>query len=131
MKINDEEKEISEINMTPFVDIILVVLIIFMATATFMVEGKIPLDLPKAKTGEAGKNIERIEISIKKDGSIYITDKKVSPEELKQELEKIKSENKVVALRSEKETPFQNVVTVIDICRSVGIEKYVIETKKE
>ena len=70
MKIFEEnEKEISEINMIPLVDIVLVILIIFMATATFMVEGKIPLDLPKAKTGEPSKQLQkRIEITIKKDG---------------------------------------------------------------
>lgn len=68
MKITDEnDREISEINMIPLVDIVLVILIIFMATATFMVEGKIPLDLPKAKTGEPSKQLQkRIEITIKK-----------------------------------------------------------------
>ncbi len=132
MKITDEnDKEISEINMIPLVDIVLVILIIFMATATFMVEGKIPLDLPKAKTGEPAKQLQkRIEITIKKDG-IYYEGQKVTPEQLKNILEKIKPENQVVSLRSEKNVIFQDVVTVIDVCRQVGIEKYVIETKKE
>lgn len=132
MKITDEnDKEISEINMIPLVDIVLVILIIFMATATFMVEGKIPLDLPKAKTGEPAKQLQkRIEITIKKDG-IYYEEQKVKPEQLKNILEKIKPENQVVSLRSEKDVIFQDVVTVIDVCRQVGIEKYVIETKKE
>jgi len=133
MKLIDEnEKEISEINMIPLVDIVLVILIIFMATATFMVEGKIPLDLPKAKTGEPAKSTQkRIEIIIKKDG-IYFEGQKVTPEELKQKLQAIKAdENQVVTLRSEKDVIFQDVVTVIDICRQVGLEKYIIETKKE
>lgn len=132
MKLTDEnDKEISEINMIPLVDIVLVILIIFMATATFMVEGKIPLDLPKAKTGEPAKQLQkRIEITIKKDG-IYYEGQKVTPEQLKGILEKTKSDNQIVSLRSEKDVIFQDVVTVIDVCRQVGIEKYVIETKKE
>jgi biopolymer transport protein ExbD len=134
MKITDENgKEISEINMIPLVDIVLVILIIFMATATFMVEGKIPLDLPKAKTGEPSKQLQkRIEITIRKDG-IYFMDTKIDLNTLKTQLEKEKqnTENPVVALRSEKDVPFQDVVSVIDVCRQVGLEKYVIETKKE
>lgn len=132
MKLTDEnDKEISEINIIPLVDIVLVILIIFIATATFMVEGKIPLDLPKAKTGEPAKQLQkRIEITIKKDG-IYYEGQKVTPEQLKGILEKTKSNNQIVSLRSEKDVIFQDVVTVIDVCRQVGIEKYVIETKKE
>ena len=49
------ESEIAEINMTPFVDIILVILVIFMVTATFVTQGKIPLNLPQATSSENRK----------------------------------------------------------------------------
>ena len=128
--IDDDDREISEINMTPFVDIILVVLIIFMATATFIVEQKIPLDLPKAQTGEAIEEEKTIEVSIKEDGSIYLNNKKLS---LKQLEEKAKSLNKkaVVIIRSDKDTKFQNIVSVIDIFRKNGFEKYAVETTNQ
>ncbi len=130
--IDEDDKEISEINMTPFVDIILVVLIIFMATATFIVEGKIPVSLPEAKTGEKSKKLERkIVITIKADGTYYLNDEKVPLDQLKQKLKKLKTDGSFVILRSDKNTTFQNFVSVIDICREVGIEQYMIETKKD
>jgi biopolymer transport protein ExbD len=130
--IDNDDKEISEINMTPFVDIVLVLLIIFMATATFMVEGKIPLNLPKASTAEAKEIKEKkVEITIKKDGSLYYNNKPITLAQLKEELKGLKGKDITVILRSDKETKFENVVTIIDICRKEGIEKYMIDTEKE
>ncbi len=130
--IDDDEKEIAEINMTPFVDIVLVLLIIFMATATFMVEGKIPLNLPKASTAEAKEIKEKkIEITIKKDGKLYLNNKPIHFAQLKEELKGLKEKDITVVLRSDKDTKFENVVKIIDLCRQEGIEKYMIETQKE
>lgn len=128
--LDEDDKEISEINMTPFVDIILVVLIIFLATATFIVEGKIPLNLPKAETSQS-KQIKqkKMVITIKKDGSIYINDQKGSINILKEKIKNL-SKNTVVVLRADRDVPFQKVVSVIDTCRSQGIERYSIETSK-
>ncbi len=129
--IDEDDKEISDINMTPFVDIILVVLIIFMVAATFIVEGKIKLNLPKSKTAETGKVTEKkIEISIKKTGEIFLGTLPVTEKELKEKLLSLKDKKALVILRSDKDTKFQNVVTVIDICREVGLENYLIETQK-
>lgn len=125
--IDDEEKEISEINMTPFVDIILVVLIIFMATATFIVERKIPLDLPEAETGEASKDKETIELVIKENGKILLNNKQTSIEELKNKIKTL-NKNKIVLIRSDKDTKFQHIVSIIDIFRKAGFEKYAVET---
>ena len=129
--IDDNEKEIAEINMTPFVDIVLVILIIFMATATFIVEGKIPLNLPKAETSEAKEIKEnKIEISIKKDGTIYLNGSKINKNQLEKKLENLKKKETVVILRADKDTPFENIVFVVDKCRKLGLEKYLIETDK-
>lgn len=129
--IDKDEREISEINMTPFVDIILVILIIFLATATFIVEGKIPLDLPKAKTSEPAKQLQnKIEITIRKDG-IFFEGNKVDIDTLRARLQKISDPQQVVVLKSEKDVIFQDVVSVIDVCRQAGLEKYIVQTKKE
>lgn len=122
-------KEISDINMTPFVDIVLVLLIIFMSVATFIVEGKIPVNLPKAKTSQSSSKDNSITITIKKDGELYINDQKISQEDLIKALSKYK--DKTVVLRASKETPFQYVVNVIDACRQNSITHYLIETKKD
>ncbi|ACO04428.1 MAG TPA: biopolymer transporter ExbD [Persephonella sp.] len=129
--IDEDDKEISEINMTPFVDIILVVLIIFMATATFIVEGKIPLNLPKAETGEPKEiKVKRIEITILKTGELFINDKKINPDLLEEKLKQLKGKDTVVVLRADQSIEFQKVVSIIDTCRKVGLEKYMIETKR-
>ena len=134
MKLIDEnEKEISEINMTPFVDIILVILIIFMATATFIVEKKIPLNLPEAKTGgDIQTKSNQLIISITKSGT-FIDNEKVNLKRLKEILsKKVKSKkNSIIVLRADKDVKFQKVVDVIDICRELGLEKYIVETKGE
>lgn len=131
MKDFDQDKEISEINMTPFVDIVLVILIIFMATATFMVEGKIPVNLPKAKTSQRTVSSKKsITISIKKDGTIFIDGILVNGN-LEQAISKVANKETTIMLQASKDTPFQNVVSVIDACRELGIDKYMIETKKE
>jgi len=128
--IDDDDKEISEINMTPFVDIILVVLIIFLATATFIVEGKIPLNLPKADTAET-KEIKqkKVVITIKKDGTIYLNDKKVNLDQLKPLISKLPDKT-IVVLRADRDVQFQKIVSVIDLCRSEGLERYTIETTR-
>jgi len=131
MKEFDQDKEISEINMTPFVDIVLVILIIFMATATFMVEGKIPVNLPKAKTSQRTVNSTKpVVIAIKKDGAILINNQPLAGN-LETVLSQVANKNSTVVLQASKDTPFQNVVSVIDACRELGIDKYMIETKKE
>ena len=129
--IDEDDKEISEINMTPFVDIILVVLIILMAKATFIVEGKIPLNLPKAETGEPKEiKVKRIEITILKTGELFINDKKINPDLLEEKLKQLKGKDTVVVLRADQSIEFQKVVSIIDTCRKVGLEKYMIETKR-
>ncbi|WP_457621096.1 ExbD/TolR family protein [Persephonella sp.] len=129
--IDEDDKEISEINMTPFVDIILVVLIIFMATATFIVEGKIPLNLPKAETGEPKEiKVKRIEITILKTGELFVNERKIDPDLLERKLNELKGKDTVVILRADQDIEFQKVVSIIDTCRKLGLEKYMIETKR-
>ena len=129
--IDEDDKEISEINMTPFVDIILVVLIIFMATATFIVEGKIPLNLPKAETGEPKEiKVNRIEITLLKSGEIFINGEKTDPDKLEDKLRFFRKKDNIVILRIDQDIKFQKVVSLIDVCRKLGLEKYMIEAKR-
>ncbi len=128
--LDDDDREISEINMIPFVDIILVVLIIFLATATFIVEGKIPLNLPKSETAETGETKgKKLIITIKNDGSIFLDDSRISVETLRKKIRGV-GKDSIIILRADRDVPFQKVVDVIDACRSEGVEKYTIETMR-
>lgn len=129
-----EDNEISEINMTPFVDIVLVILVIFMATATFVAQSKIPISLPKAsKYKELSKPAKPIIITIDKEGILYFNDKKIDTKNLSAILQKnsdIASKDGVV-LRSDAKTEFEHVVKVIDICKQNNISRFSIQTQEQ
>jgi len=112
-------KALSEINITPFVDVMLVLLIIFMVTAPLLQQG-IDVNLPQAK----GKEIapaERIVITVKKDGKIYMEKAAITLETLKSNLSK--TGNKEVFLKADKDVPYGIVVAVMGELREIGIEK--------
>lgn len=128
-----EDNEISEINMTPFVDIVLVILVIFMATATFVTQGKIAISLPKASaSADAKEPLKLLVISIDKEGLLYVDDKLIDRQTLSEELlKKSDTATKGVILRSDAKTSFEYVVNVIDICKQNNISKFSIQTQTE
>lgn len=110
---------LSEINVTPFVDVMLVLLIIFMVTAPLMQQG-IDVDLPQAKGKELSPT-ERIIITVKKNGKIYVNKSSVTLKTLKTKLSK--KTNKEVFLKADKDVPYGLVVMVMGELREIGIEK--------
>ena len=82
----------SEINVTPFVDVMLVLLIVFMVTAPLLTVG-IPVDLPKIKANALTDQKDPIEITVKLDGSLYLGESKVEVENLVPRLNAITDQN--------------------------------------
>jgi len=121
MKFNREKNVLSEINVTPFVDVMLVLLVIFMVTAPLLQQG-IDVNLPKAK----GKDLppeERITLIIKKGGVIYMNDNSVSLSEMRKKLDAISKLNPNVFLKADKDVPYGFVVEVMGEIKEAGIEK--------
>jgi biopolymer transport protein TolR len=110
---------LSEINVTPFVDVMLVLLIIFMVTAPLLQQG-IDVTLPQAR-GKEMPPAERVIITVKKDGNIYLDKTTVTLETLKSNLSK--TSNKEVFLKADKDVPYGIVVTIMGELREIGIEK--------
>ena len=121
MKFNRDRDVLSEINVTPFVDVMLVLLVIFMVTAPLLQQG-IEINLPKAK----GKDLppeERITLTVKKGGSIYMNETPVSLDEMRKKLGAISKLNPNVFLKADKDVPYGFVVEVMGEIKDSGIEK--------
>ena len=122
---NKTRTVLSQINVTPFVDVMLVLLIIFMVTAPLLQEG-IDVNLPKVTASSLALTEEEpLVITIDKDGKILINNNKLDLAELKGKLEVIyqKKMNKVVLLKADKDVSYGSVVKVIAEIRKAGIEK--------
>jgi biopolymer transport protein TolR len=121
MKADRNRGVLSEINVTPFVDVMLVLLIIFMVTAPLLQQG-IDVNLPQAK----GKDLpteERITLVVKKGGIIFMNDKPMSMSEIKEKLTAISKLNPNVFLKADKDVPYGFVVQVMSDIKEAGIEK--------
>jgi biopolymer transport protein TolR len=121
MKLNRHRDVLSEINVTPFVDVMLVLLVIFMVTAPLLQQG-IDVNLPRAK----GKDLppeERITLVVKRGGVIYMNDNPVSMTEMREKLEAIGKLNPNVFLKADKDVPYGFVVEVMGEIKEAGIEK--------
>ncbi|MBF0566164.1 MAG: protein TolR [Nitrospirae bacterium] len=112
---------LSEINVTPLVDVMLVLLIIFMVTAPMMKQG-LDIDLPKTK-GSSMPNQDRFTITIKKDGDIYLNKEKMSQQELVKKLKAISNVNPDVYLEADKSVSYGKVAEIMAEVKAAGIEK--------
>ncbi|MGD1074786.1 MAG: ExbD/TolR family protein [Thermodesulfovibrionales bacterium] len=121
MRVEKNRSAMSEINVTPFVDVMLVLLIIFMVTAPLLQQG-IDINLPKAKGKELPPE-ERITLVIKKGGTLYMNDSPVSLTDMKKKLESISKLNPNVFLKADESVPYGLVVEVMGEVKDAGIEK--------
>ena len=121
MKFTRDKQVLSEINVTPFVDVMLVLLVIFMVTAPLLQQG-IDVNLPKAKGKEMPPE-ERITLIVKKGGIIYMNDNPVSLTEMGKKLKALSSSNPNVFLKADKDVPYGFVVEVMGEIKEAGIEK--------
>jgi len=114
----------SDINVTPFVDVMLVLLIIFMVTAPMMIEG-LNVDLPEATAKPLDSEKEHLVITIDKNHLVYINDFKVSVDFLGEKLNKMLQgrSDREVYLKADKNIPYGIVVQVMAEIKKAGIEQ--------
>ena len=123
---------LSEINVTPFVDVMLVLLIIFMVTAPMMHQG-IDVDLPETSTLPLRVTDEPLILTVKKDGSTFVGRKEIQPEDLKEKLAAIFEgrDSKELFLRADKASPYGAVVKALAAAREAGASKLGMVTEPE
>jgi biopolymer transport protein TolR len=122
IKRRETDTSLSEINVTPLVDVMLVLLIIFMVTAPMMQSG-ISIDLPQAESQSAPAD-EGLTLSITRDKYIHIQDTVVNQFLLEQKLEEYfyGKERKVVFIRADEQLPYGFVIHILDIIKKTGVE---------
>jgi len=128
---DDDDEILSGINITPFVDVVLVVLIIFLVTATYIITRSIPMDLPKAATGE--QVITTLAISIDARGVVYLDGAPITEAELAQRLPEIKAHKPDVraVIAADGGVEYRRVMRLMDLCRKSGIARLAFNIKSE
>ncbi len=122
-----DDDVISDINITPFVDIILVVLIIFMVTATYIVAPSIKVTLPDAATGD-GTEESSLGLTLAADGTLYLNGEEVNEGKLRMVIreERARSKDVVCLIAADKTVMHGDVVGLIDLVKQEGVARFAI-----
>ncbi|MCL1981284.1 MAG: protein TolR [Proteobacteria bacterium] len=119
-----KQRLVADINVTPLVDVMLVLLIIFMVTAPMMTQG-LEVDLPEATTKALRQQEEPLVVTIKKEGDVYLKKEKMTPAALQQQLRIMSPEAKKegIYLRADKNVPYGVVTSTMADIHAAGFDK--------
>ena len=123
-------KSISEINVTPFVDVMLVLLIIFMVTAPLLTAG-IKINLPESASVLKNEKNDPVTVSINSKGEIFIQKKKISPNDLIKKLIALKGQNKdlKIYIKGDKNLNYGKIMDLMSFINKSGFKKVALVTK--
>ena len=122
--------QMSEINVTPFVDVMLVLLIVFMVTAPLLTVG-IPVDLPNVKANALTDQKDPLEITVKLDGTVYLSESEVKVENIVSRLNAITDQNTEarIYLRGDRVVAYGRIMEIMAIINSAGYKKVALVTQ--
>lgn len=129
-KCKKTQKKFDQINVIPFIDIMLVLLVMVLTTATFIKQGVIPVNLPKASASDKKEEKKEVTVYVNAKGELFFEKEKVDLKALETKLAEV-SQRQTVILRSDKESRFQDFVSVMDILKKLGHEQLYIVTKND
>ncbi len=135
MNIRPKQKEALDVNITPLIDVVFLLLIFFMVSTTFKHESEITINLPESSSVSPPQDDNIIEIAIDSKGTYYIDKRQVVNTELKtvmRALEKIAGDRKtpVILISADAQTPHQSVIVAMDAARKLGFVNLSIATKQ-
>ena len=115
---------LSQINVTPLVDVMLVLLVIFMVTAPIIQQG-VSVDLPKTRAAGLNSQEDPLVVGLTKDGTVYLNDNQIAVADLRGKLTAIGRErpDRAVLLRADRSVPYGDVVGIIAAIKESGINK--------
>jgi biopolymer transport protein ExbD len=123
-------KRFAQVNVIPFIDIMLVLLAIVLTTATFISQGRIALELPRAEHTEAMSSEESVEIAVDKDGGFFLDQAPIAKDALAEKLAALDKETPVV-LYVDRSARFASFVTIVDLLKANQLEKLSIVARGE
>jgi len=123
-------KPLGQINVIPFIDIMLVLLAVVLTTATFVAQGRIPIELPKATQAQVLEEVEVLELHITAAGELYLRDSLVDLQALQEELLLHAGKSMPVRLRVDASAEFSDFVAVIDLLKGNGFSNVSIVTRQ-
>jgi biopolymer transport protein ExbD len=128
-----KQRVVSEINITPFTDVILVLLIIFMITTPLILQSSIKVNLPEAASGKPFTNARQINITVSNDNSVYIDNQLVTRKDLISQVRMAHSDNPdvEVILFSDRMVRFKNIVSILDDLNEIGVKNLNIAARVE
>jgi biopolymer transport protein ExbD len=119
------DRELNQINVIPLVDVMLVLLVIVLTTATFISTGQIPVDLAQAKEVGDRKDVP-IVITLNAEGSLFVNDRAVTADGLKERL-RAEPRASAVVVRADKTTLLERFVSLVDDVRRLGFQHVSLE----
>ncbi len=126
------DEEITGINVTPLVDVVLVLLIIFMVTANFIVRETMEVDLPRA--ANAGETVQGlVAVVMDRQGRLYLDGEEVSEAQLRSKVaESVKKDAETRAILSaDQALPYGEVMHLIDVVKGEGVSRFALNIEKE
>ena len=128
----EDQGLMSSINVTPFVDVVLVLLVIFMVTAPMLVKEILDLHLPKTSTGD-GAAVPTLAVAVNRSGN-FLLDGQLVDDAALQEAAKLalaKNTEAQAIIAADSEVPYGRVVKAIDLLKSVGLDKFAVQIERE
>lgn len=123
MEIARRKRLITEINMVPFIDIVLVLLIIFMILSPFLAQSQIPVNLPRAATSRPGDDENPFRLRVTRDGDYYLGDGRVLRDDLPSRLAQQVPAGRALLIEADRDVSFKNVVLALDAAQKlVGVK---------
>jgi biopolymer transport protein TolR len=130
IKTGKEHTTLSDINVTPFVDVVLVLLIIFMISAP-MIKAGMDVQLPKAKASEEINAENAVVITIKRNGRISLNGKEISKENLIKRVKEEMREKKPLLIEADAKVYYEEVIDILNILKEEGFTEIGLITERE
>ncbi|ABF91474.1 MULTISPECIES: biopolymer transporter ExbD [Myxococcus] len=128
----DNDDEITGINVTPLVDVVLVLLIIFMVTANFIVRETVEVDLPRAANG--GETVQGlVNVVLDKEGKFFFDGTEMTEKELEAKVAEAVAKDKDTRaiISADQSLPYGRVMRLIDVVKGQGIAKFALNIEKD